>query len=178
MKLNRTYILVLVFAFSSCDNKATDLEKEKALERTEFDQQVIKNIGKYESLKKFLINNLNEIYNQKNASSIPLKNRTSLHFSISNSTNISLIPNSMRTKFDSIINDLGKNSLSGFTIFPFDSTLVFDIRSDYLANNISLSHSITWNKNGKIKKDFSFYKDTLIENEWTYRIRVLLNNGW
>ena len=54
-KLKRTYILVLLFIFSSCNNRATDQEKEKVLERTEFDKQIIVNIKKYDVLKNFLI---------------------------------------------------------------------------------------------------------------------------
>jgi hypothetical protein len=179
-KLNRTYILLLLLIFSSCNNRATDQEKEKILKRTEFDKQIIVNIKKYNVLKNFLISNLNVIYNQEKDSN-HLKNRISLHFSTSKNSynnNIALIPNFLRTKLDSIINDLGENMLEDFTIFPSDTTLLVNVRYDYPTNNITLSHQIIWNKKVDTKKAFDFYKDSLIENKWTYEIHALITSGW
>jgi hypothetical protein len=84
----------------------------------------------------------------------------------------------LQTKLDSVVNDLGENMLEGFTIFPTDTTLLFNVRYDYPTNNITLSHQITWDKKAETKKGFDFYKDSLIENKWTYRIRVLSTHGW
>ncbi len=179
-KINRL-IFVCLFTLCSCWNReATGIEKRFAWNRSHYNEKIIKNLSKYNTLKDLILNNLHTIIKYQDHN-----NRTDwVHEGCWDFTagygpiDISHVSPHIYSELDSLIQDLGPGMLENFTICE-DGSLEFNIKYVmYDINDINILHGLTWNKVNDRDYGCDYSKDTLLSDKWVYKICLFEDHGW
>lgn len=206
----KTFTLTLLFAilFASCDQKR-DLKKlRQVFSETKYDEDIIKKLPLYDSLKKIIISNMDTIF----------KFRNSKHFvfhTYANGDTATIQEDAIFYEFyynygqasalsygtgpndQKLIDAVSVENMPAFiypsvdTIFKklgkskicgftlwTDSTVEISAKA-FRKDNIEVGHTLIWKRMfAKNTDPDNFFRDTLIAPKWTYRIWVDENQGW
>ncbi len=173
---------LIVLITNSCI--PTEKQKKEMVENTHFDQNIIKNLHRYEKLKLFLENNIDSI----------IKFRYSLNTAVQNGKpdkiilldqdcysffqgnyryDISNVPNNIKKELDSLFHSFNEKEIQLFEVCK-NRKITIHVKSDGGENGIYISHYLLWNENNY---GYQYYKDTLIDRNCIYRIEMS-QHGW
>ena len=181
----------IVLTLNSCvPTPATEQQKKDKLKSAYFDQNIIKNIDKYESLKTFLENNIDTIikfrYSKNTAilvrgqgqpDSNYLADDNCYNFFQGNSRyEITNVPDNLKKELDSLFISFHENDIKSFEVCK-DKKISIEVRSIGGENGLYISHNLLWNTN--IERDYAYddNKDTLINRNCIYRIGLTEHHG-
>jgi hypothetical protein len=155
-----------------------------------FDQNIIKNLDKYESLKTFLENNIDTIikfrYSKNTATLVRgqgqpdsnfLADDNCYNFFQGNSRyDITNVPDNLKKELGSLFHSFNEKEIQSFEICN-DKKISIEVRSEGGENGLYISHNLFWNT--KIERDYAYddNKDTLINRNCIYRIGLTEHHG-
>lgn len=160
-------IFIFTLALLSCDNEKdfkSDFEKHK------FDQTVIDNLPRYDTLRKIVLDNYDSFnLNDTNYRFTYFYNFDSL-VQISGYSNYD-VPQKIYQTTVELFNEIGKEYIFGFTISK-DSLFEIFVRNTHLTNYyLDVRERLYWYPRvNKIYKPEYPIKDTLLTDKWQYQI--------
>jgi hypothetical protein len=197
--------LLFTLLFVSCDQER-DLKKlRKVFSETKYDDDIIKELKLYDSLKNIIISNIDTIFKFRNSKHFVYHGDTGketqedanfyqFYYNYGEATSLSYgtgpndqklidavsvenMPAFIYPSVDTIFRKLGKGKIRGFTLWT-DSTIEISVKA-FQKDNIEVGHTLTWKRIVANNTDPDiFYRDTLIASKWTYGIWVDEDQGW
>lgn len=206
----KPFILIFLFAILlvSCDQKR-DLKKlRQVFSQTKYDDDIIKQLPLYDSLKNIIISNIDTIFKFRNSRHFVFhsyangdtatvqedENFYQFYYNYGEATSLSYGtgPNDQK-----LIDAVSVENMPAFiypsvdTIFKklgkskirgftlwTDSTIEISVKA-FRYENIEVGHTLTWKRiTAKNTDPDIFYRDTLIAPKWTYGIWVDEDLGW
>jgi hypothetical protein len=188
---NQIIFLFMVLTLNACaPTPATEQQKKDKMTSAYFDQNIFKNIDKYENLKTFLENNIDTIIKfryskntatlvrgQGQADSNYLADDNCYNFFQGNDRyDITNVPDNLKSELDSLFHTFNENELNSFGVCK-DNKISIEIRSEGGDNGLYISHTLLWNTN--MERDYAYddNKDTLINGNCIYRIGLTEHHG-
>ena len=200
--------LLLAILLASC-NQERDLKKlRQVFDETKYDEDVIKNLPLYDSLKNIIIVHIDTIFKFRNSrnfvftsnangdTATVLKEANSYDF-YSDYGQATALSYGTGPKDQKLIDVVGLKNMPSF-IYPSveklfkkigkdkiqgftlwtDSTIEISIRG-FRKDQIEVGHTLTWQRIFPKSIDSdNFYRDTVIATNWTYGIWVDQRQGW
>lgn len=206
----KTLIPTLLFAllFVSCDEKRDVKKLRQVFSETKYDNDVIKNLPLYDSLKNIIISNIDTIFKFRNSRHFVFHSYANgdtatvqedadsyqFYYNYGEATALSYGtgPNDQK-----LIDEVSVENIPAFlypsvdTIFKklgkskirgftlwTDSTIEISVKA-FCKDDIEVGHTLTWKRMfAKNTDPDNFYRDTLIAPKWTYGIWVDQRMGW
>ncbi|RYZ49364.1 MAG: hypothetical protein EOP49_16440 [Sphingobacteriales bacterium] len=197
--------LALGLCLISCDHKRDTEKLRQVFAQTNYDDELLKGLPLYDSLKNIIMSNMDTIFKFRNSRHFVYHGDTGKetredadHYmffynygeaaSLSYGTgpddqklidevSVENMPAFIFPSVDSIFKKLGKDRIRGFTLWE-DSTIEISIKG-YRKKEIDVSHELIWKRSYSKNTDHDlFYKDTMITPRWTYLISVDEHQGW
>lgn len=169
---------------------ATDQQKKDKMNGACFDQNIIKNIDRYEGLKIFLEKNIDTIikfrYSKNTATLIRGQGQPDSNYLVddncycffqgNSSYDITNVPENLRKKLDSLFHSFNEKEIESFGVCK-DMKISIKVRSEGGENGLYISHNLIWNT--VIERDYAYddNKDTLLDNKCIYRIGLTEHHG-
>jgi len=188
---NQIILLFIVLTLNACvPTPATEQQKKDIMSGAYFDQNIIKNIDKYENFKAFLESNIDTIINfrySKNTATLVrgqgqsdsnyLANDNCYNFFQGNDRyDITNVPDNLKGELDSLFHSFNDKEIQSFGVC-MDKKISIEVRSEGGENGLYISHNLLWNTN--IERDYAYddNKDTLINRNCIYRIGLTEHHG-
>lgn len=183
--------LFIALTLTSCvTTPATEQQKKDKIKSAYFDQNIIKNIGKYENLKIFLENNIDTIikfrYSKNTATLVRgqvqpdssyLADDNCYNFFQGNSRyDILNVPDNLKKELDSLFHSFNEKDIKSFSVCK-DKKISIEVRSKGDENGLYISHNLLWNTDIEKDNTFDDSKDTLINRNCIYRIGLTEHHG-
>lgn len=189
-KTFRFICLIFVFIWScSTDKKPTEQDLESTLDNSVFNEGFIKNIEKYKVLKHFIEQHIETLLTFRDSTSYvtvnnpdkpvyrELRPENCYFFNKSDGKfDSAYIPKFLYFKFDSLLNIIESKNLVGFEVCH-DKSIKFLVKVEGKEGWIFTEHSLVANTKLKIPKNHEKYKDSMLNNEFVYRINVYEDFG-
>lgn len=168
---------------------ATEEQKKQAMNNAIFDQAIISNINRYDNLKYFLLTYSDTIISYRNSKNYVieissggktdtvLQKQDCYNFFQGNSYyDITNVPAFLRAKLDSIYHAIGDNNIKSFEVCK-DKKITIEVRMLGGENGLYVSHNLMWNIKMQTDHAYSKNKDTLLNENCIYRIRMTEDHG-
>ena len=188
----------------SCDHKRDIKKLRQVFNRANYENDIIKSLPLYDSLKNIIISNIDTIFKFRNSRHFVYHGDTGketeedadfyqFYYNYGEATSLSYgtgpndqklidevcvenMPAFIYPSVDTIFKKLGKNKIRGFTLWT-DSTIEISIKG-FSKDDIDVGHTLTWKRIFAKNTDPDlFYKDTMIAPKWTYGIWVDEHQG-
>ena len=167
---------------------ATDEQKKQLMKNVKFDQSIIANLSHYDNLKDFLLfygdtiiayrdskNYVIQVYGGGKMDTV-LEKQDCYNFFQGDPSLITNVPNFLKHNLDSIYRAIGDGNIKSFAVCK-DKKVTIEVRSEGGENGLYTSHNLMWNT--KIERDYAYSdnKDTLLNENWIYRIGMTEHHG-
>ena len=184
--------LFIALTFNACvPTPATEQQKKDKMKSAYFDQNIIKNIGKYENLKIFLENNIDTIikfrYSKNTATLVRGKGQSDSNYLADDNCynffqgnsryDIMNVPDNLKKELGSLFHSFNEKEIKSFEVCK-DKKISIEVRSEGGENGLYISHNFLWNVNIERDYDYDDNKDTLINKNCIYRIGLTEHHGY
>ncbi len=164
----------LIF-FSSCDNSQEYIdERTDILNDNPFDEKVINNIDTFEKIRNLLIKNKEEFVGKKEKGIISISRNGKKKSLRLHRKRVDSLPNYLK-EVELLVKKLRNEEILQGVQLHKDSSIMFVIQSTYISEYSSdLNKNLFKGKKFKlgIYKGINVGKDTVLNNEWIYKINV------
>lgn len=164
---------IILTIFSSCnENREYLIERNEELNKNPFDQNVIHNVDEYEKIRNLLIENQEEFIGEKEYGIISFDyKKKSVRYQ---RQKVDSLPPNLK-EVEILVRKLGTQGIFQGVTLHKDSSTMFVIKSTYVPDCYSnLNRNLLKGKKYKIREYSAprVGKDTLINQNWIYRIHV------
>ncbi len=184
-------VFCIILTFNSCvPTPPTEQQKKDKMESAYFDENIIRNIEKYESLKIFLEKNIDAIikfrYNKNTETLVGGQGKPDSNYLVdencytffqgNNRYDITNVPDNLKKELDSLFHTFSEKDIKSFEVCK-DRKISIKVRSEGGENGLYISHNLLWNTN--VERDYTYdsNKDTLINRNCIYRIGLTVHPG-
>ncbi|MCU0352946.1 MAG: hypothetical protein MUD08_04280 [Cytophagales bacterium] len=171
-------LLITVILYSCIPTQPTEEEKQEALQKAVFDSKITEKLLAYERLKTFLENNAAAIIayrDSKNVVQVVGTDSTYLmsedcytFFQGNPSTDITNVPDSLKTQLTEIYNAIGKQNIESFTVCN-DKRISIEAKQDKVQKRLHVVHALVWNTK-QWTEVYERSKDTMLNGNCIYRL--------